>query len=272
MKQAGVKIIYSIPNIKVHSKIALVIKSKSSQTSSYAILSTGNFNELTAQYYTDHVLMTTDPAIVTELKQLFKFLQKKDKSVQNTKLKFDTLLVSQFNLSDRLRSYIEAEIKKAKKGREAMIRIKVNNFEEAGFIDLLYKASRAGVKINLIIRSVCCLIPGLEGFSENITVKRLVDRYLEHTRLLIFGTGEDAEVIMGSADLMNRNLHHRIEVCVPVKNANLKKELIDYFEIQWRDNDKAVILNSNLNQEKPVVEGEVINAQETIYNYLQNKS
>ncbi|MEP6594640.1 MAG: polyphosphate kinase 1, partial [Ginsengibacter sp.] len=180
MKHAGVKIIYSIPNIKVHSKIALVIKCKGAQTHSYSILSTGNFNELTAQYYTDHVLMTTDSSIVLELRQLFKFLQKKDKFVGNTKLKFDTLLVSQFNLSERLKNFIESEIKKAKKGQEAMIRIKVNNLEEADFINLLYKASQAGVKINLIIRSMCCLIPGLKGLSENITVKRLVDRYLEH--------------------------------------------------------------------------------------------
>ena len=273
MKQAGVKIIYSIPNIKVHSKIALVIKHKKAQTLSYAILSTGNFNEVTAQFYTDHVLMTTDSSIVSELQPLFKFLQKKDKPVQDTKLKFDTLLVSQFNLSVRLQDFIDAEIKKAKNGEEAMIRIKINNFEEPDFINLLYKASRAGVKINLIIRSVCCLMPGVKDVSENITVKRLVDRYLEHSRIFIFGANPEAEVIIGSADLMNRNLHHRIEVCVPVKNNNLKKELIDYFEIQWKDNDKAVILTSNLNQEKPTTDhGEIINAQEAIYNYLQNKS
>ena len=218
MKQAGVTIIYSIPDIKVHSKISLVKKRKKQETFIYAILSTGNFNEITAQFYTDHVLMTTESTIVKELEQLFKFLQKKDKSLQNNKLKFDELLVSQFNLKDRLQDLIEKEIKKAQNNEEAMIRIKVNNLEEKNFISLLYKASQAGVKINLIIRSVCCLIPGLKGISENITVKRLVDRYLEHTRLLIFGAGDNAEVIMGSADLMNRNLNHRIEVCVPVKN------------------------------------------------------
>jgi len=177
------------------------------------------------------------------------------------------------DLKDRLQELIEKEIKKAKNNEEALIRIKVNNLEEQKFISLLYKASQAGVKINLIIRSVCCIVPGLNGVSENIIVKRLVDRYLEHSRIFIFGTNAEAEVIIGSADLMNRNLHHRIEVCVPVKNNNLKKELIDYFEIQWKDNDKAVILNSNLRQEKQAIDQqEIINAQETIYNYLQNKS
>ncbi len=272
MKDAGIKIIYSIPDIKVHSKIALVKKRKGFEDVSYAILSTGNFNEITAQFYTDHVLMTTDPFIVKEMVSLFKFLQKKNKSPENNKLKFDKLLVSQFNMNDRLEKLIANEIQRAQQGEEAMIRIKVNNLEEPYFISLLCKASQAGVKVNLIIRSVCCLMPGLPGVSENITIKRLVDRYLEHTRLMIFGAGENAEVIMGSADLMNRNLYHRIEVCVAIKTPDCKKELIDYFEIQWQDNDKAVILLPNLEQKKIENGAEKLNAQHSIYNYLQNKS
>jgi polyphosphate kinase len=274
MKQAGVTIIYSIPDIKVHSKIALVKKSKGAQTPIYAILSTGNFNEVTAQFYTDHVLMTTEPTIVKELQELFKFLQKKERSLQDNKLDFQKLLVSQFNLKQCLNDLIEREIGKAQNNEEALIRIKVNNLEEQKIITLLYKASQAGVKINLIIRSVCCLVPGLKGISENITVKRIVDRYLEHTRIFIFGAGHDAEVIMGSADLMNRNLNHRIEVSVPVTNSTLKNQLVDYFEIQWKDNDKAVELTSSLEQKK-VEKGEGednVNAQESIYKYLQSNS
>ena len=272
MKQAGVKIIYSIPNLKVHSKIALVIKRKGKQTNSYAILSTGNFNEITAQLYTDHVLMTTDKSIISELHQLFMFLQKKDKSVVDSKLEFEALLVSQFNLIGRFEDLINAEIKKAENGQEAFIRIKINNLEEHHFIDSLYKASRAGVKINLIVRSICCLVPGVKQLSENITVKRLVDRYLEHSRIFIFGAGSNPELIIGSSDLMNRNLYHRIEVCVPVKAEGLKNELIDYFEIQWRDNDKAVTLASDMSQDKPVADQEeILNAQQTIYEYLQKR-
>jgi len=278
MKDAGVKIIYSIPEIKVHSKIALVKKCKGLQDFSYAILSTGNFNEITAQFYTDHVLMTTDPVIIKEMISLFKFLQKKDlliaqaaKTPENTKLKFDKLLVAQFNLNTRLEKYIDNEIEKARQGKAAMIRIKVNNIEEPYFIDLLYKASQAGVTVNLIIRSICCIMPGLPDVSENITIKRLVDRYLEHTRLMIFGAGDDAEVIMGSSDLMNRNLHHRIEVCVGIETPECKKELIDYFEIQWKDTDKAVVLTSNLDQQKEEqTDSPKINAQHSIYNYLKN--
>jgi polyphosphate kinase len=272
MKSAGVTIIYSIPDIKVHSKIALVKKRKGNKTLTYAILSTGNFNEITAQFYTDHVLMTSDSAIIKDLQELFKFLQKKDKSLLNNNLKFEKLLVSQFNLKQGLQKLIEKEISKAVNKEEALIRIKVNNLEEHKFISQLYKASQAGVKINLIVRSVCCLIPGVEGLSENITIKRLVDRYLEHSRIMMFGTGDNTEVILGSADLMNRNLNHRIEVCVPMKNKKLKQELIDYFEIQWKDNDKAVIITKNLEQEKAGPDGgEILNAQESIYKYLQNK-
>ncbi len=271
MKDAGVKIIYSIPDIKVHSKIALVTKCKGEETLSYAILSTGNFNEVTAQFYTDHVLMTSDQQITGELLTLFKFLQKKDKSIEDNKLKFHNLLVSQFNMNERFKKLIENEIQKAHDGKEALIRIKVNNLEEPYFISELCKASQAGVTIKMIIRSVCCLIPGLPGISEHITIKRLVDQYLEHTRLLIFGTDDNAEVIIGSADLMNRNLYNRIEVDVPIKNSDCKKELIDYFNLQWQDNDKAVVLSSDMEQQKDNSGTQKINAQQAIYDYLQNK-
>ncbi len=271
MKQAGIKIIYSIPDIKVHSKIALVRKKKGNHSATYAILCTGNFNEVTAQFYTDHVLMTTDKPVVRELLQLFKFLQKKNKSLQDNNLKFNNLLVSQFNLNNELTELIDKEIERAKQQLPALIRIKVNNLEEPKLISHLTKASQAGVTIHLIVRSVCCLVPGVAGVSENIIVKRIVDRYLEHTRLMMFGTGVKTKVIMGSADLMTRNLYHRIEVCVPIKNDALKQDLIEYFELQWKDNDKAVTLTQTMQQEPVQQQGRLINAQQSIYNYLQAK-
>ncbi len=216
MKEAGVKIIYSQPDIKVHSKIALVKKKSGAQNLFYALLSTGNFNEITAQFYTDHVLMTTDSSIIKELIPLFDYLRKNDADAK-TKIKFHKLLVSQFNMYERFEKLINAEIKKAAAGEDALIRIKINNLEEHGMIDLLYKASKAGVKVYLIIRSICCLKPGVKDLSENITVRRLVDRYLEHTRIFIFGS-DNPEVIIGSADWMNRNLHHRIEFCTKISN------------------------------------------------------
>ena len=272
MKDAGVKLIYSPALIKVHSKIALVRKKKDGVKQSFAILSTGNFNEITAQFYTDHVLMTTDKQIIKELRRLFKYLQLNHHSKKNKDIQFKSLLVSRFNMNEELKKLIDKEITKAKRGEDALIRIKVNNLEEPGFINQLYKASNAGVKINLIIRSICCLISGTPGESENIVVKRIVDRYLEHSRILIFGTKDNAEVIIGSADLMTRNLYYRIEADVRIKNENCKKELIKYFTKQWDDNDKAVMLLPNFEQKKIKTDNaEKINAQQSIYNFLETR-
>ncbi|MEO8764505.1 MAG: polyphosphate kinase 1 [Ginsengibacter sp.] len=272
MKHAGVKIIYSQPEIKVHSKIALVKKRKEAGNQSFAVISTGNFNEITAQFYTDHVLMTTGSRIIAELLQLFKFLQLKEVTGNDKNLEFRSLLVSQFNMNPELEILIDKEIAKVARGEEGLIRIKVNNLEEPGFINLLYNAGKAGVKINLIIRSICCLVPGLPGESENIIVKRLVGQYLEHSRILIFGAGESPEVIIGSADLMTRNLYHRIEVYVRIKKENCKQELLEYFNIQWEDNDKAVLLLRGYEQKKIDSHGSPkINAQQAIYHFLESR-
>ncbi len=272
MKEAGITLVYSLPQIKVHSKIALVKKKLGNDALSYAILSTGNFNEITAQFYTDHVLMTCNEKIISELVLLFRFLAKGHNEIGGTKIKFHELLVTQFNLVDELEKRINKEIKNAKNGLPARIRIKVNNLEEPTVINLLYKASMAGVTIDLIVRSVCCIVSGITGMSEHITVRRIVDHFLEHTRLFIFGCGDDAEVFMGSADLMTRNLHHRIEVCTPVKDPRCKKELLDYFEMQWADNSKAV---QQLPDQQYVAvngsNGHKINAQSSIYQYLKQR-
>ncbi len=271
MKEAGVKLIYSIPGIKVHSKIALVKKQNKENVIRYSVLSTGNFNETTAKFYTDHVLLTTNATIGNELQRLFNFLGKRRLPLSANELKFKKLLVSQFNMTERFNRLIEKEIKKQKTGMPALIRIKLNNLEEQGMINSLYKASREGVKIQLIVRGICCIIPSLKGLSENIIVKRIVDRYLEHSRIFIFGTEDDCEVMIGSADWMNRNLHRRIEVCVPIDDAACKKELIDYFELQWSDNDKSVFLDENMQQIKPGTNGNPVNAQQSIYNYIREQ-
>lgn len=268
MKEAGVQIVYSPSEIKVHSKIGLIKKRIGDQTVCYCILSTGNFHEVTAKYYTDHVLLTTDPIITEELLELYKLLSKKKRD----KVQFDTLLVSQFNMVEKFQKLIDQEIQKVQMGKEGLIRIKVNNLEEPSMIHMLYKASNAGVQIQLLIRSVCCLVPGIDGLSENITIKRIVDRYLEHSRIFIFGCDDDCEVIVGSADWMNRNLHRRIEVCVPIKDKICKQELLDYFKLQWQDTDKAVVLNSALENIKETPEGsDSFNAQLSIYNYLKSR-
>jgi len=272
MKNAGVKLVYSDPHIKVHSKIALVKKRMNDKIISYAVISTGNFNESTASFYTDHVLMTKNENISKDLEQLFGLMQKKINVVINEQHKFNELFVSQFNLLDKFEKLIEGEIKKAKKGLPALIRIKVNNLEEPYFIDLLYKASQAGVKVQMIVRSICCLVPGLEKISENITIKRIVDKYLEHSRLFLFGTGDEAVVAMGSTDLMTRNLRHRIEVCIHLKDTDCREQIIHYFDLQWADNTKAVNFNREMEQVRITAAGDTYNAQNDIYNYLQHTS
>ena len=272
MKEAGISLQYSLPQIKVHSKIALVKKKTEGRELSYAILSTGNFNEVTARFYTDHVLLTSNMAIITELQLLFGFLEKGRNEIGDAKIKFNELLVSQFNMVEEFGKRIDFEIKKAKRGTPARIRIKVNNLEEPGMINLLYKAAKAGVQVELIVRSICCIVPDSDGMNNYITVRRIVDRFLEHSRLFIFGTDDDIQVFMGSADFMTRNLYHRIEVCFPVKDANCRKELIDYFEMQWADNSKAAQLLPN-NQYKLLAgkNSTIINAQQSIYQYLKSK-
>jgi polyphosphate kinase len=272
MKDAGVTIIYSIPGIKVHSKIALVRKKEKNKIINYSVLSTGNFNETTARFYTDHVLFTANQAIAKELLGLFEFLEKRRLPSSKTELKFDRLLVSQFNMVDRFNELIESQVNEVKNGGVGIIRIKLNNLEEPEMINALYKASQGGVQIKLIIRSVCCLIPSQAGLSENISAKRIVDRYLEHSRIFIFGPNDNCRVIIGSADWMNRNLHRRIEVCVPVRDADCKRELVDYFELQWTDNDKSVPISDTMEQQLPAINGEIVNAQKAIYNYIRQKA
>ena len=272
MKKAGVRLIYSDPDIKVHSKIALVKKNAGGRMISYAILSTGNFNESTAAFYTDHVVLTVNEKIASELNYLFEFLQKKNANIDKAKIKFHELFVSQFNLLNGFEKLIDAEIKKVKNGRQGLIRIKVNNLEEHYFIRLLYKASQAGVKVNLLVRSICCLVPGFTGISENITAKRIVDKYLEHTRIFIFGEDEDAVIAMGSADLMTRNLRRRIEVCLQVKDEACRRQLLDYFAIQWQDNTKATLLLNDGEQQRMPPGAVMHHAQVEIYNYLHDLS
>lgn len=272
MKQAGVKLIYSDADIKVHSKIALVKKKSKTVSSCFAILSTGNFNESTASFYTDHLIMTSRTAVCDELQLLFDFLQLKEPLQAKKNIDFKELYVSQFNLLDEYEKLIGEEIKKAKKGLPALIRIKVNNLEEPYFINLLYKAAEAGVKIELIIRSICCLLAGQPGLHGNITIRRLVDRYLEHTRIFIFGADESATVTIGSSDLMTRNLRRRIEVCVNVTAEDLKRQLMDYFRMQWNDNTKSTTLLDNMIQLRAPAGSVELNAQNLIYEYVKKIS
>ena len=267
MKAAGVKIIYSSNLLKVHAKIALV-KRKNQSAPYLGLLATGNLNESTARFYTDHILLTAYQPMLAEMEALFDFLRKrKGKATQH--ILFQHLLVAQFNLQTRFLEMIDREIENAKRGLPAFIMIKMNNLEEEVLITKLYDASNAGVKISLIVRSICRLVPGIPGQSENITVKRIVDRYLEHGRIFLFHNNGKDEVYMGSADWMNRNIYRRIEVCFPIYNVVIRKQMINLLTIQWQDNVQAVLIDKDLkNVSLQNKDGDQVRSQEAIYKLL----
>jgi polyphosphate kinase len=238
----------------------------------YSFLATGNLNEVTARFYTDHAFFTTNNEIGAELQSLFDYLQSRKQPAEFGKITFKHLLVSQFNLIDRFSQLIDREIANAKAGKEARIIIKLNNLQEKEMISRLYDASREGVKVQLLVRSICCLAPGVKEQSENITVHRIVDRYLEHARVFMFHNDGNPEYYMGSADWMNRNLHSRIEVCFPVAEPKLAQELGRILELQLNDNSKAVLINTELDNPRVSATsyGDVPTAaQRSIYDYVK---
>lgn len=268
MKEAGAKIIYSIPGLKVHAKVALLRKKDGRFI---GLLGTGNLNEDTAAFYTDHILLTSHQQMLQELYLLFGFLAGRKRKTENEAIPFEHLIVAQFNMKERFFGLIDREIAHARKGCEADITVKLNNLEERSIIDKLYEASAAGVKIRLIVRSICCLVPGLPGVSENITITRIVDRYLEHGRIFCFYNNGEEELYLGSADWMNRNIYHRIEVCFPVYDEAIKKELKQILALQVNDNVQAVYIDSGLGN-VPVhtnKQGKAIRSQEAIYQLIR---
>ncbi|SHN43411.1 polyphosphate kinase 1 [Chitinophaga sp. CF418] len=271
MKAAGVKIIYSIPGLKVHAKIALVKRRRGYKWDYAGLMATGNFNETTARFYTDHVLMTAHPGITQELELLFLYLQAREQPGKYKFLTFQHLLVAQFNMMDRFKELIGREIENARAGKPAKITIKLNNLQEKEMIASLYAASQEGVQIDLIARSICCLMPE-QPESSNIRVRRIVDRYLEHARVFIFHNNGNEEVYMGSADWMNRNLHRRIEVCFPVYDPQLQEQLKEIIRLQLADNTNAVKLDAEIRNIDIVPEEGAtrVNAQQAIYQYIQS--
>lgn len=269
MKEAGVKIIYSIPGLKVHAKIALIKKRENNRLKYYGLFSTGNFNEITAGIYTDHVLLTTHAGMVRELELLFIFFGFRIHPEKYKALHFNHLLVAQFNLQSKFLLLIDQEIEWAKQGIKAAITIKINNLEEKVLITKLYEASNAGVQVKLIVRGICCLIPGVANMSENITVTRIIDRYLEHGRIFIFGNNGFPQVYLGSADWMNKSMYYRIEVCFPVYDEKIKQEIIQLINIQLADNVKAVTTNEQMKNVRVVnIDKPLIRSQKAIYEAL----
>jgi len=270
MKAAGIKIIYSIPDLKVHAKVALVKTKRDGQLVYLGLLSTGNLNESTARFYTDHILLTAHRETLEELELLFLFLSRQRKPTSASEIIFKQLVVAQFNLQPVFFSLIDNEINNAKQGLPAAITIKLNNLEEKKMISKLYEASQAGVKIRLIVRSICCLMPAQPAISDNILITRIVDRYLEHGRIFMFNNNGQELVYLGSADWMNRNIYSRIEVCFPIYDEQIKKELKQIIQIQLSDNTQAVAINELLHNIPVKNDQQPVRSQEEIYHLLSS--
>jgi polyphosphate kinase len=237
---------------------------KNDITQRYAAIGTGNFNEDTAAVYTDHLLLTTNLKITNEVQKAFNFF-----NVNYKKDNYYHLVLSPFSLRNKMNLMIENEIRNAKEGKNAYIYLKLNNISDSEIINSLYEASEAGVNVKLIIRGMISLVPGLKDVSENIKAIGIVDRFLEHSRLLIFCNGGDEECYITSADLMTRNIEHRIEVTCPVFDKNIRKELRRIFDILWHDNVKARKIDADLSN-KFVKPGKTpLQAQVEVYNFLK---
>jgi polyphosphate kinase len=238
LQQAGAKVLYSIPGLKVHAKLGLVTRRDGGPVTQHAYLSTGNFNEKAAEIYTDFGFFTTRKEITGEVMKVFDILEHHGSPEQ-----FSHLLVAPFTLRSTMTELIDDEIRRARKGRPAFIIAKMNSLQDPDMIDALYRAGMAGVKIRLIVRGICCLIPGVKGMSENITVMSIVDRFLEHARVYWFHHGGDDRCYLSSADWMTRNLSRRIEVAFPVADERLRTLIRETLELQLNDSVKARVIN-----------------------------
>ena len=263
LKSAGVELIFGVKGLKVHSKICLIERRENNNKKFYGFISTGNFNESTAKVYTDYTLFTANQSILKDVSKVFEFL-KVNYKIQ----KYKHLIVSPHYTSSILFSMIDHEIENSKKGKKSVIILKLNSLTSYKFVDKLYEASNSGVKIKLIIRGICCLIPNLKNLSENIEVISVVDKYLEHPRVYIFENGGDKKVYISSADLMTRNLDNRVEVACPIYQKDLKKQILDTIKISLNDNVKSRLINLNKQNEFVENKNKKIRSQWDTYDYF----
>ncbi|MFN0173160.1 MAG: polyphosphate kinase 1 [Saprospiraceae bacterium] len=267
LEKAGVRVHYSLPGVKVHSKLALVRRVEEGQPHLYAYLGTGNFHEETAKIYSDFGIFTADPRLTNEVSNVLAHLENMPPPHP-----FQHLLVGQFNLRERLYNLIENEIEAAKKGQKAEMILKINSLEDKDIIAKLYEASKVGVKIRLIVRGICCLVPGIKGLSDNIDIISIVDRYLEHARVFVFHNSGDELIFLSSADWMERNLSFRIETIFPVYDPVLRRDLRALLDIQLNDNVKARIIDAkNLNEYRRNSSDIPVRTQLETYFYLKRK-
>ncbi|TWR31328.1 polyphosphate kinase 1 [Mucilaginibacter pallidiroseus] len=268
LEEEGVTVLYGIDGYKVHSKICMVTRMEKGKAAYYACLSTGNFNEKTATMYADHTLLTADKRITTDLVYIFRSLNKGalPRGLKN-------LIVSPIDSRPAIYKLIDNEIKNAKAGKEAYMILKMNSLADEQMINKLYQASNAGVKIQMIVRGMCCLIAGVKGFSENIEVTSIVDKYLEHARVHIYCNGGNELIYLTSADFMTRNIDNRVEVGFPIYDKQLRREIRDIIDIQLNDNTKARDITIAHTNKYHKTEADLLTrAQIDTYTYLKNKN
>ena len=262
MKAEGINLIFGVTGLKVHSKMCVVEREENKKIKRYGFLSTGNFNESTAKIYTDYTLLTSNKKILKDVNEIFDFFETNYK-INNYK----HLIVSPHYTQSSIFKLIDKEIENVKEGKVGLIRLKMNSLSSYPMIDKLYEASRAGVKIQMIVRGICCLIPGIEGMSENIEVISVVDKFLEHSRIYIFGSNSESKLYISSADWMTRNIENRVEVSCPIYDETIKNEIIDTFNISWNDNVKARILDESQKNEYKVDHNPAVRSQFVVYDY-----
>jgi polyphosphate kinase len=266
LEKAGVLVKYSFPGLKVHSKAALIRRVEPNGSKLYAYMSTGNFHENTSKIYSDFGFFTADMRIVTEVARVFSHLETGHTKEDH----FDHLLVGQFNLRTALEDLIHTEMENAKNGKESGIMLKMNSIQDVQMIQLLYEASQCGVPIQMIVRGICSIVPGVEGVSENIDAISIVDRYLEHSRVFIFKNEGKPKVFLSSADWMTRNLSHRIETIFPIYDEDLQKHIMDFIGTQLHDNAKARSLNfGKINTYRTDTSEMPIRSQHETYFYIK---
>ncbi|MFB9292771.1 polyphosphate kinase 1 [Persicitalea jodogahamensis] len=265
MKDAGVKIIFSLPGLKVHAKIALIKRKVKKGWDRYAYLGTGGFYRMTSREFVDHALLTSHREITNELELLFGYLVTRDVPSKFKYLPFNYLMVSQFNMNKKIIELIDREVKNSRSGLKAAVTVKINQLQDQSMIAKLYQAGQAGVEIQIIVSDCCCLIPELPTISDNITVTRLVDRYAENSRIFYFYNRGKEEIFLSSGDWTFRNLHHRIDVGFPILDDYLRSQLLQVLRNYLADNQKSVKLDTYQNNHPIVSDSQKVRAQEANY-------
>ena len=268
LTKENVKVILGVPGLKVHSKLCLITRKEKKENRRYALIGTGNFNEVTSKVFSDQLLCTADQNITREVTRVFDFFDR------NYKIgRFQHLLVSPLSMRTRVVSMIKQEISNAKAGLEARIYLKCNNLVDMEIISKIDEAARVGVDVRLNIRGMFSMYPSTPDGKVNIPAIGLIDRYLEHSRLYYFFNGGDEKIYISSSDFMSRNLDRRVEVAVPIYDKEIREELVDFFNLQWRDNSSARILDNDLNNEiKNQGIGSFVKSQLSFYDYLNQKN